>query len=91
MPLESPKSDTPESNRGTYDWSARFWPPLEGNPFLALVDPTYTGRVLKERVAALSRMAIPRPHTTADPPEPLDEPESQERTTPAAPAKKDTL
>ena len=91
MPLESPKSDMLESNRGTYDWLARFWPPLEGNPFLSLVDPAYPGSILKERKEALSRIAKPRPHTMADPPEPPDAPESQEHTDPAAPSEKGSL
>ncbi len=84
MPLETPDSDMPESAPGTYHWSDRFWPPLQGNPFLSLVDPTYPGRIVKERKEALSRE-----HRLADPPEP-DEPESQETATPAPPSEEDT-
>ena len=67
MPVEMPESDMADGNRGSYAWTARFWPPLQGNPFLSLVDPTYPGRILKERKEALSRMALPLAHTTADP------------------------
>jgi hypothetical protein len=57
----------------TYDWLVRFWPPMkvEGNPFLTLVDPTYTGRILKEQAQSLSRMAVPQLHEMAERPESL--------------------
>jgi len=60
------------SDRGDrYDWFVRFWPPLEGrgNPFLTLVDPSYTARVLKEQRASLSCIAVPQVHEIADAPE----------------------
>ena len=53
----------------TYDWFVRFWSPMEGNPFLALVDPDYAGRILREHEQSLSRMAVPQLHKMADPPE----------------------
>ena len=57
----------------TYDWFVRFWPPMEGegNPFLALVDTNYTGRILREQAQSLSRMAAPQLYKMAEPPESL--------------------
>ena len=55
----------------TYDWFVRFWPPMEGNPFLALVDPDYSGRILREHAQSLSRLAVPQLHKMAEPPESL--------------------
>lgn len=48
-------------------WSALLWPLAQGNPFLSLADPGYTGRMLKERAVTLARMAVPRAHTVVDP------------------------
>jgi hypothetical protein len=57
----------------TSDWFVRFWPPMEGegNPFLTLVDPHYTGRILREQAKSLSRIAVPQLHEAAEPPDSL--------------------
>lgn len=64
------ESGLPDGN-DTYDWFVRFWPPMEGNPFLALVDPSYSGRILREHAQSLSRMAVPQLHKMVEPPESL--------------------
>jgi hypothetical protein len=58
-------------DQSAYDRFVRFWPPMEGedNPFLMLVDPHYTGRVLREHAQSLSRMAVPKLREMAEPPE----------------------
>lgn len=64
------ESGLPDGN-DTYDWFVRFWSPMEGNPFLALVDPNYTGRILREQAQSLARMAAPQLHKMAEPPDSL--------------------
>lgn len=65
--LESHSRDRSDS----YDWFVRFWPPLEGrgNPFLPLVDPSYTARMLREQTPSLSRLVVPKVHEIEDAPE----------------------
>jgi len=71
--MDTPTSNMLERTPGTYDWTARFWPPMEGNPFLSLVDPAYSGNLLKERGATPQRFGKARLHKMAEPPELPDE------------------
>jgi len=65
--LEPDASDSADRD----DWFVRFWPPMDGrgNPFLTLVDPSYTARILREQGSSLSPMAVLQVHEIADPPE----------------------
>ena len=66
------KQNRPDEQTDVYEWSARYWPAAQGNPFLPLADPEYNGRMLKERAMTLKRLALPRAHTAADPLEASD-------------------
>lgn len=73
MSQHTAKQTPPYEQYGVNDWTARFWLPAPGNPFLPLVDPTYTGRMLKDRTASLAQLAIPLTHALADPRDTTDE------------------